>query len=167
MLSFHSCIFPKWACIPFMRIPFSRREMASTDKIGLYSKGRMPRRNCPRSAARPGISALLYSPAPRHAGRLWAEFMGGLWAVRRALACLLVSVGPGQCILCPKKPSVRRVGRGSCAEGGPRVLTGRFRRCRRHRRPPWQIPGAGHWSPGQCCGRCSRRQHPPGSPHTE
>lgn len=120
--------------------------MASIDKIGLYSKGRMPRRNCPRSAARPGISALLCSPAPRRAGRPWAEFMGGLWSVRRAPTCLLVSAGPGQCILCPKKPSVRRVGRGSCAEGGPRVLTGRFPRCRRHRRLPWQIPGAGHWS---------------------
>lgn len=137
--------------------------MASIDKIGLYSKGRMPRRHCPRSAARPGISALLYSPAPRRAGRLWAEFMGGLWAVRRALTCLLVSVGPGQCILCPKKPSVRRVGRGSCAEGGPRVLTGRFPRCRRHRRPPWQIPGAGHWSGEVGSGVRLRSHEPPRS----
>lgn len=111
--------------------------------------GIMPRRKSQRSAwsgrkllpldqgrTEPGASL-----QPAVPGSPGAELMAGPWAV---------GLGSGlpicQCVLCPKKPSVRRGGRGSRAGAGPGALTGRSPRCRTHRRSPWQIPGARHWS---------------------
>lgn len=185
-------MFPKWAYITFI-INFFQGE--KWHKNQLIKQAFILRAQCwdqPVVWAICCSSALLQSPAMQVSPG--AEFVDGLWAV--------LGIWPDcQHILCPKKPSVRRGGTGSRAEAGPGALTGRFPRCRRHRRMPWQIPGAGHWSgegeeqgwgfspphpcpglpqkghpqpcsgwcwpPGQCCGRCSRRQHPPGVPHTE
>lgn len=83
----------------------------------------------------------LYSPAVQ--GSPGAELMAGPWAVDPGSGLSIC-----QCVLCPKKPSVRRGGRGSRAGAGPGPPTGRSPRCRTHRRLPWQIPGARHWSGG-------------------
>lgn len=84
------------------------------------------------------ILALLNSPAVQ--GNPGGELTDGLWAVG------LASDLPGHCVLCPKKSSVRRGGRGSRAEAEPGSLIGRSLRCQRYRRRPWQIPGACRWS---------------------
>lgn len=165
MLSLLSCIFPKWACCSFIRKLFSRRKWHQLIKIGLYSEGRIPRSNCLRSVSESCSTSL--QPRPWPCRKSEDGVHGQALDCGRGSDLPSSQCGPHQCVLCPKKPSVRRGCRVSCAEAGPRALTGRFPRCRRCRQLPWQIPDARHWSPGQCCGRCSRRQHPPEVLHTE
>lgn len=145
MLSLHSPVYiPMWAGITLFIINFvSRRKMAqeSINSRGIYSEGIRPRRTPSECGVRKAAA-----PAPRTMGPQRFSTAQSCSEVQGQSSWRGSGLPTYQCILCSKKPSVRRGGRGSRAEAGPGALTGRSPGCQRCRWLPWQIPGACRWS---------------------